>query len=134
MKSILIVDDNSTILLLLSELIKISIRELSNIPVEIYTASSAEEAIAIACAQGIDLLITDFYLPGVTGLGLIRTVKSKSDNIVAVLMSSDHDLIATVFAHPHNAVDALLEKPMNRRDLKRLLRSFLSKQLGAKIL
>ena len=134
MKKLLIVDDNTTILLLASELIQLSIRDFCNTPVEIYTASSGEEAIAITSKRVVDLLITDFHMRGITGLELIRTVKAHSHDIVAILMSSDHDLIATLSARPQNGIDALLKKPIEERDLKRILRSFLGDQLGAKCL
>lgn len=53
-------------------------------------AASAEEALQALKMTEIDLLITDFHLPGMDGLALIRAIKKVSPQ-VKIIMLSMHD-------------------------------------------
>ncbi len=47
-----------------------------NRPVEVLTARNGKEALEIAGQQGVDVLITDFMMPGMNGLELIERLQS----------------------------------------------------------
>ena len=67
-KSILVVDDTQTAL----EIIE---RNLSSAGYRVYTSPSAVDAIKILENTPIDIVITDYKMPKVSGLDLIRHIR-----------------------------------------------------------
>lgn len=53
-----------------------------------FFASSAKEALEILKFEFIDVIITDIYMPDMTGLNLLRIVKEKHPNVVRIVLSS----------------------------------------------
>lgn len=120
--SILIVDDDSNSLALVRELLRFILRESGPQEVELLTATSGEEGYEIANRHEIDLLITDYYLPGVNGLGLIRSLRAGQTRMI--LMSSNHDLLNLLSSR--GEIDAVLKKPVDRTEFKELIRKSIS--------
>jgi CheY-like chemotaxis protein len=123
-KNILIVDDDPSTLILLSELTRYLFHEINIAPVRIFLASSGEEGIVIGNAHSIDLLITDYHMPGMNGHELIRSMKSGDGDTKTILMSSDHHLLHFLSTKFNIEIDAVLEKPVSRRELKKIIRCF----------
>lgn len=126
--SILIVDDDSNSLALVRELLRFILRESGRQEVELLTATSGEEGYEIANRHEIDLLITDYYLPGVNGLGLIRSLRAGQTRMI--LMSSNHDLLNLLSSR--GEIDAVLKKPVDRTEFKELIRKSISNGYGAR--
>lgn len=82
-KQILIVDDEPKLALFLSKTLAYSNRNH-----HISTANSGEKALEILKATPIDLLITDLRMPGMTGLDLIRWVRTFSPQTRTILMTA----------------------------------------------
>lgn len=80
--SILIVDDNDELLMLLSNL-------LSNY-FEVQTATDGKKAIEILESGNIDLIVSDIMMPGMSGIELCRTVKGKFEtcHIPVILLTA----------------------------------------------
>ena len=57
---------------------------------ETETAGSAEEAMAVLDRRNhlVDLVVTDFVMPGVNGLQLLRAIKKKYPFLPVVIMSA----------------------------------------------
>lgn len=122
-KTILIVDDDWTVQMLLSELIRHTLKEFKGDSPTIFVASSAEEAIVLFAENPIGLIISDYRLPRISGLELIRTVRFSTDMATGtVLMSSDYEILDRV--SKREGVDAVLRKPVNRTALKKILGTF----------
>lgn len=121
MQTVLIVDDDPNVLILLSELLRRLFDELGLRPMEILTAFSGREAIHILNQRQIDLLITDYHMPGMNGLDLIRSIQGGPIEMRKILMSSDHLLIEEMIQAAEEGIDIVLEKPVNREKLKRVL-------------
>lgn len=121
MKTILIVDDDKNILIVLNELVRISLRGSPIEPVEIMTAASGEEAIRIIDRQNIDLLLTDYHMPGMNGFDLIRSLLGRPIHMAKVLMSSDRLYIEELVRSGPEGIDAIVEKPIDRVTLKQIL-------------
>lgn len=131
MKWILIVDDDPNALIVIKELVRCLLREINVNPVEILTASSGEEGIAINQRHSINLMITDYYMPGINGLELIRSIRAVTRNIKTILMSSEHDLLHRYSIACSGEIDAVLEKPVSRSGLKKIIQGFLSDPIDA---
>src|SRR5512136_2068148 len=59
-----------------------------NVPVEVSTASSGEEALEIIGDGIIDILITDFMMSGINGLDLIEKLKGGREPSHVILMTA----------------------------------------------
>src|SRR5438034_8163420 len=71
-KTILVADDESHILNVVS-------LKLRNAGFRVVTASDGQEAFTIAQQEKPDLLITDYHMPGMSGLELCRALKESPD-------------------------------------------------------
>jgi DNA-binding response OmpR family regulator len=105
-KRVLIVDDA----LELGRLLKATLNTL-NKDLEVMVVPSAEEAYLEADKNPIDLLITDYRLPGVTGADLLKRIRAKTPKLKVILITglTDNQL-------PQQGkdllVDFFLKKPM----------------------
>ena len=111
-KSILIVDDEVNI----RKFLKMS---FSNKAVDVYTASSAEEALKVIDNHVIDLIITDKRLPNLSGLDLIHEVKKNENSPYIVMMTAYSDVETAVEAMKTGAYD-FLSKPFEIEDLDKI--------------
>jgi CheY-like chemotaxis protein len=86
--SVLLVDDQRDILRLLhSALDTLKLQEL-----EIIEAPSGEEALLTVGRRKVDLLVTDYRLPGMTGIELIHKMRTRYPDVRIILVTglSDH--------------------------------------------
>lgn len=83
MKRILLVEDESDQL----DILAASLR-CDEIRAEIVTASSGEEALEIIKAGGIDLLITDIHMPGMSGMDLILAATETDPRIAFIVITA----------------------------------------------
>ena len=114
MKSILVVDDEPTILRSLSKLLQ---QTYSDYKIE--TAASAEEALEIFESEPIDLLITDLKLPEMDGLSLTKNTLQRFPETRSILMTAFGSNDIHCDAYRKGCV-AYIEKPF---DIDSLLRS-----------
>lgn len=61
---------------------------------EVLTAHSAAEALAIVDSSHIDLVLSDYLMPGLTGAELSRQIKMKKPNLPVILFSGVNDIPA----------------------------------------
>lgn len=81
---------------------------------KVLSANSGESAIRVCHkASGIDVLIADAGLPGLTGFEIAAIVKSKHANVIVILMSG---LPSYMFSQPIIAHE-FLEMPFSHKDL-----------------
>ncbi len=91
-KTLLIADDEELTLSLLREV-------FSSPDIRLYTAKSGDEAISILDQTDIDVVLTDFMMPGVDGLAVLAHAKKVHPKCEVILM--------TAFATVENAVQAM---------------------------
>ena len=58
----------------------------------VLTASSAEEAMKLITGNHIDLVVSDYLMPGVVGTELAKQIKKVHPNIPFVLLSGVNDI------------------------------------------
>ena len=86
-------------------------------PVEIITASGGEEAIKMIGDRGVDILITDFMMPGVNGLELIERLKGSQKPAHIILITAYDTPGLAVSARRLNVQDYLV-KPVQPEKIR----------------
>ena len=88
---------------------------------------AAEEALARLTAGGVDLLITDLRMPGMSGLDLLRETRQNGIDVPTVVITAHGTVEDAVVAMKLGAVD-FLTKPFSPTDLLHLARRGLSER------
>lgn len=108
--SLLIVDDEPGILE--------SVKYLLEGDYDIYTATSAAEALKVMEEYEIHIVMTDQRMPFMTGVALLAKIKGKHPDAVRILFTGFADLRAVIEAINQGNVFRYLEKPWNPDELK----------------
>lgn len=110
---ILAVDDTAPLLRFLTS-------AFSSEGCEVAAASTAEQAIELLESQPFDLVVSDIKMPGLSGLDVLRTVKTKQPGTPVVLITGVPSVDSAVFGLRHGAYD-YLAKPFTAKDLRSLV-------------
>lgn len=111
---ILVVDDDS----LICENVKSKLRRLlKDSPLECDTANSITEAELAIQAHPPEIVITDLNMPGISGLALVKYIKSNYPDIHVFVLSGydDYQLVRQAFL---NGAEDYLLKPMAIEELQ----------------
>lgn len=119
-RRILLVDDEPDILDSLKELLEAAIPD-----VEVVTAPSGQEALEILEKGQIKILVSDFKMPGMNGMELLRTARSKAPNTPRVLMTAFPDLQIAIQAINEAAIQNFFTKPLDPDEVVRVLSDML---------
>lgn len=113
MTAVLIVDDNVPLAEDLAEI-------LADAGFRTETASSGEAAIRRMLRGGIDVLLVDLRMPGMSGVETLLRIRERGIGVPAIAMSAYTD--EAIHARGTEAgVRAVIEKPIDFRKLERLL-------------
>jgi response regulator RpfG family c-di-GMP phosphodiesterase len=85
--------------------------------IEILTASDAQEALQHFRTSEIAVVVSDNYMPGMTGLEFLSTLKIVSPDTVKILMSAYADLSMALAAINRSEVFRYVVKPWKEEDL-----------------
>jgi DNA-binding NtrC family response regulator len=107
--NILIVDDDDSFLNIYK---KIFTRKKYNV----ITTNSANQAIEMVKNNDFDILITDMYMPELTGIDLIKKVKQLAPNIEIILVTGNGSIENAVKAIKEGAY-TYIEKPIDFEEL-----------------
>jgi two-component system response regulator TctD len=92
-------------------------------------AFSAEEAAHLLVTQSYDAVLLDLTLPGANGQTLLRSLRSKH-NEVPVLIISAQNTLHDIIEHLNLGADDYLAKPFDIQELEARLRSLLRRASG----
>jgi DNA-binding NtrC family response regulator len=109
--TILIVDDDSAMLMLMSDV-------LGGENSHLLSARSAEDALARIEASSIDLVISDQNMPGMSGLEFLGKVREEHPEILTMLMTASSELAIALRAIEEVGVYHMVLKPFNVADLR----------------
>lgn len=109
MNTILIVDDEPNYLIVLSEL-------LSEEGFETLTANNGREALEIAHATDLNLVITDMQMPDVDGFSLLQSLKAYNSALPVIMITAYGEVDKAVKAMQSGAFN-YLTKPFNNDEL-----------------
>ena len=117
---VLVVDDDASNL---ASLRKVLLRERMGVE----TATNGRKALEIVRRQPIHVIVTDFQMPGMTGLDLLRSVKAISPDTDVILITAYGTIEMAVEAMKQGAYDFVV-KPFKRQEIVRPVRRALEKQ------
>jgi two-component system, chemotaxis family, CheB/CheR fusion protein len=78
--------------------------------VEVLSFDSAESYLLSGSARSLACLIVDLLLPGMSGLELLRRLRSSGSNVPVILLAEEADVATAVAAMREGATD-FIEKP-----------------------
>ena len=110
---VLFVDDEAIILK--------SLRLLFRGKCEIYTATSGDEAIAIAERNSVNVVVADQRMPGMTGVELLKKLKEISPSTVRILLTGYSDLQAIQSSVNESEVFRFINKPWDNYYLREIV-------------
>ncbi len=110
---VLLVDDNASVLRFL-------VSAVASNNCQVTTASTAEQAMEVLGDAPFDLVVSDIKMPGLSGLDLLRAIKSKQPATPVVLITGVPSVNSAVFGLRHGAYD-YLPKPFSVTEVRDLL-------------
>jgi DNA-binding NtrC family response regulator len=90
---------------------------------------TAEEGLKALSEEPFDIIVCDFKLPGLDGLGFLKQAAALQSDTIKVLISAhgDHDIVAAAYAV---GVQDFLQKPFKLKTLWATLAMHVSKRNG----
>lgn len=89
---------------------------------EVLTAPSAAQAWRILKDRTVHVLVTDYRMPGTTGVALLKKVKIAYPDTIRIMLTGYADIDAVMAAVNQGAVYKFVTKPWNDNDLKLTIR------------
>jgi two-component system, OmpR family, response regulator len=102
-EKVLIVDDEEDFLEIMAERMK-------SRGMEVFTSTSAEEALGMIDNQQFDAIVLDFMMPGMDGIQTLKVIKEKKPELQIILLTGHATVQKGVEAMKLGAMD-FLEKP-----------------------
>jgi putative two-component system response regulator len=123
MRKIIIVDDEPMITNTLSTLIELML------DYEVYTFNSPADVLssAIVKDEHIDLIISDFIMPGMNGLELLSALKTLQPHIVTILLTGYSDKESAIRSINELELYYYLEKPWDNNELIKIIQNGIEK-------
>ena len=115
MSKILVIDDDSIIRTLLSN-------SLSKSGYVVITANDGESGIQKAESEKPDIVITDYQMPGLTGLDVLNELKKTQPGIPVILLTAHGDVALTIKSIQLGAYD-FIEKPIQMQEMLEIIKS-----------
>mgnify|MGYP001171962069 CR=1 FL=1 len=109
---VLVVDDDPTMRLMLGAV-------LEGDGFQVHEAADGIDASHILSQEAIDVIVADFNMPGLDGLGLLRHAKLARPSAVRLMLTGKADLETAVRAINESEVFRFLMKPVEPEDLLR---------------
>ncbi len=113
-KNILFVDDEQGIL----EGIKALLRRQRG-KWELHFAQSAADALDLIRKHPVDIVVSDFQMPGQSGLEFLEALKAEQPQVVRIMLSGQVDSDKTI--HAISTAQQFINKPLNPLELVQLL-------------
>lgn len=107
-RRILLVDDEPDILESLQELIQVSMDD-----VEVFAVESGEDALELLERQAVDLIVSDFKMPGMNGLDFLKTARERMPAVPRIIMTAFPDLDIAIRAINEAAIENFFTKPLD---------------------
>jgi two-component system NtrC family sensor kinase len=122
--TILLVDDEVNILKSLRRL-------LNGTGYHVLTSDSGENALKLFNTEHVDLVISDYRMPGMNGIELLRTVRERYPDVIRIILSGYADVATVVEAINDGQVYRFISKPWNDQELyTTVLQAIEQKQLA----
>lgn len=84
-------------------------------------AESGEEALDLLQQGGIEVLISDQHMPGLSGIDLLKLVRVRHPKVVRIMLTADKDPEIPIRSINESEVYRFIRKPWNNNDLRTVL-------------
>lgn len=111
MHKIMLVDDEANIIRALQ-------RALADSSYEVYGFTDSARALQRAQAECFDLILSDYKMPGMDGVSLLKAVKAAQPETMRLILSGYADLQALINAINEAEIYRFIGKPWNEYELK----------------
>ena len=122
-KTVLIVGDNISVLQALGDLVRSVLPQKDQVALTVLTADSEDEILRTLCREKVDVLVVNHDRFDV-GYELVRWLNPGPFKMKTVLMGVPQQFSTIDFQA--DGIDATLTRPVNKDDLRRVLRDLLS--------
>lgn len=78
---------------------------------EVTTAQDGNQALALAAERQFAVVVSDYTMPGMNGVALLRAVRAMQPDAVRILLTGQADLSAAIGAVNEGSIFRFLEKP-----------------------
>jgi two-component system probable response regulator PhcQ len=112
--TVLVVDDEPRVLAALR-------RTLRDRAYRVLTADDARQALDVLAAGGVDILVSDIDMPGMSGIELIKEARRRHPEVIRLLLTGDASLESALSAINDGEVYRYLVKPWNGAELRQTL-------------
>jgi|GEM_PF-3943255 len=116
---ILIVDDELHIRMLIEEIV-LSLQPKNSQPWEIFLVENGLEAIKIIREESPEIVITDYHMPGMNGMQVIKFIKENKPGTRIILITSNH--ILTADESLSELIDGFITKPFSVDDVCKIIK------------
>ncbi len=117
-QKILLIDDDPVIRNLISGILRKK-------GFEVYLAKEGQEGLGLIKSKKPDLVITDFQMPGISGLDVLDRVTEIYPGLPVIILTAHGDATLTIKSIQTGAFD-YIEKPVNPKELIEMVRSGLN--------
>jgi DNA-binding NtrC family response regulator len=94
---------------------------------EVRAASTGREALEVLGSNGFSLVLADIYMPELTGLELLETVKARAPSVDVVIMTGYASVETAIRALKRGAAD-YLRKPFAAEELAAVVEGTLARR------
>lgn len=115
MSKILAIDDDSIIRTLLTNI-------LTKAGYEVITAADGESGLELAVSTAPDLVVTDFQMPGMSGLDVVSELQRTQPGLPVIILTAHGDVALTIKSIQLGAYD-FIEKPIQTQELLDVIRN-----------
>lgn len=115
MSKILAIDDDSIIRTLLSN-------SLTKAGFTVITASDGESGLRKAATEKPDIVITDYQMPGLSGLDVLNELKKTQPGTPVILLTAHGDVALTIKSIQMGAYD-FIEKPIQMQEVLEIIKN-----------
>lgn len=112
---VLIVDDEPYVLRAVGRLLR-------DVDAEVLTAQSGKQAVKVMESSNISVLVSDQFMPGMSGTELLEYTRQSHPDIVRVMLTGNNDLATAVEAINRGDVFRFVLKPWNNEELLTIIK------------
>ncbi|HEX2021966.1 MAG TPA: response regulator [Candidatus Thermoplasmatota archaeon] len=122
-QTILLVDDEEDIRESLQQLIEASLEG-----VDVVVAASGQEALDVVEGRSVDLIVSDYKMPGMNGLELLSRIGRTRPHIPRILVTAFPDLEIAIRAINEAGIENFFTKPFDPDQVLNVVRALLYEQ------
>lgn len=118
--TVLIVDDEPDILESLGDLFAAALEDL-----QVRTALTGDAALAILQKEPVDLILSDYKMPGMNGLEFLEKARGLAPQVPRILMTAFPDLDVAIAAINEARIETFFAKPLDPDKIVKVVREAL---------